>query len=400
MDRRTNAYPAGPHHRHQSSLQDIWPVEIPAMDDDTRTQAGIRMRHILQHCEVAAAIQQPRQGYNRPVLIRLTHDHARSDDSKTIFLSTFFEHLQLPLTGSITDSDVNFSDTKVEERFRKSVDAFADYLMDNFYLPLKTVANRTPQPSPMTHSALQRAQGSAFPEDVVGTPTRISTLRGECLLRDKHRCVISRKFDMNEGHKRHQATQGNATDDDGEPIMSNGVEHLEVAHILPHSLVDASADSLLDSTRKATLDILNMFDVGVVRMIEGVEIDRPFNAITLSMNHHLKFGSFQIFFEGPLSNQPPHTYRIDAFDDFIGRALGLPVTRTLHLTEDRNIDPPSPRLLAIHCAIGHILHLSGAGDYIDRIWRDAEEHGVRHDGSTDIRTLISWKLSECVGVQS
>ncbi|KAL8291067.1 hypothetical protein RB597_005569 [Gaeumannomyces tritici] len=370
------------------------------MDNNTRTQAGIRMGHILQHCEVAAANQQPQQGYNRPILVRLTHDHARSNDSKTIFLSTFFEHLQLPLTGSITDSDVNFSDTEVEERLRKSVDAFADYLMNNFYVPLKAVANQTPQSSPMTHSALQRAQGSALPENVVGTSTRISALRGECLLRDRHRCVISRKFDLREASKRHKAEPREAKDDDEKLIRLDDVEPLEVAHILPHSLVDASANSLVDSTRKTALDILNMFDVGIVRVIEGVEIDRPFNAITLSTKHHLYFGSFEIFFEGPLSNQPPHTYRIDAFDSFIGGISGLPVTRTLYLAKNRSIDPPSPRLLAIHCAIGHILHLSGAGEYIDRIWRDAEEYGVRQDGSTDIGTLIGWKLGGCVDVQS
>ncbi|KAL8412951.1 hypothetical protein RB596_009488 [Gaeumannomyces avenae] len=200
---------------------------------------------------------------------------------------------------------------------------------------------------------------------------------------------------MDEGCKRDRATRGNATDDDGKPITPtpDNIDHTRIAHILPHSLVNASAKSL-----KATLHILNMFDVGIVRIIKGVEIDRPFNAITVSWTHHCSFGSFEIFFEGPLSDQPPHTYRIDAFNSFMGAVLGLPVTRTLHLTADRNIDPPSPRLLAIHCAIGHILHLSGVGEYIDRIWRDAEEYGVRQDGSTDIGTLIGWKLGGCVGV--
>ncbi|KAI3335905.1 hypothetical protein F4824DRAFT_462853, partial [Ustulina deusta] len=39
----------------------------------------------------------------------------------------------------------------------------------------------------------------------------------------------------------------------------------------------------------------------------------------------------------------------------------LSVTRTLYPTPTRAIYPPSPRLLAIHHAIAHILHLSAAG---------------------------------------
>ncbi|KAL8359208.1 hypothetical protein RB598_007869 [Gaeumannomyces tritici] len=341
----------------------------PVMEEDTRTQANIRMRHILQHCE--AAIQQPQQGYNHPALVRLTHDYARSDDSKRLFLSSFFGHLDLPLAGGI-DPDIDFSDPQA-------------------------ASNRTPQPSPITHSAVQRAQGAALHQSGVGTPDRVSTLRGTCLVRDRHRCVISRKFDTVEGRKRREA--GDARDDDGLPIGPHDIRLLEVAHILPHSLVQAS-NSQLSTAQKAALDILNMFDMGVVHLIDGVEIDRPYNAITLSHEHHFDFGSFRIFFE-PVSNQP-HTYRIDAFDSFNRATLGLPVTRTLYLSENRTIDPPSPRLLAIHCAIGHILHLSGAGDYIDRIFYDAEEYGVRSDGSTQLGVLLSAKLNlvALVGAQS
>ncbi|KAL8282681.1 hypothetical protein RB600_005908 [Gaeumannomyces tritici] len=269
---------------------------------------------------------------------------------------------------------------------------------------MKSASNKTPQPSPITHSAVQRAQGSAaLPQSVAGTPDRISALRGTCLVRDRHRCVISRKFDTNEGQRRYRTAQaGIVRDDDGLPIGAHDFRHLEVAHILPHSLVKAPIDSLLDPARKITLDILNMFDVGVVHLIEGAEIDRPYNAITLSIDHRLKFGSFQLFFEPLSDQQPPHTHRIDAFDPFLRNILGLPVTRTLYLSDNRNIDPPSPRLFAIHCAIGHILHLSGAGNYIDQIFRDAEEYGIRSDGSTQLGTLLSLKLNstECIGVRS
>jgi hypothetical protein len=136
-----------------------------------------------------------------------------------------------------------------------------------------------------------------------------------------------------------------------------------------------------------------MFDVGVGYSIEGVEIDRPRNALTLAPGIHRWFGNFDIFFESVPDS--PHTYRIDSF--LPARAVRgiLPVTRTLHLIDTQTIDPPSPRLLAIHSAIAHILHLSAAGDYIDEILRDmerAEELGAQTDGSTDLGRLVYLRM--------
>ena len=72
----------------------------------------------------------------------------------------------------------------------------------------------------------------------------------------------------------------------------------------------------------------------------------------------------------------------------------LPVTRALYLTADHGIDPPSPRLLALHRAIGHILYLSGAGGYIDDVFRKLEDRIVRHDGSTPLGELVQLRMIE------
>lgn len=57
-----------------------------------------------------------------------------------------------------------------------------------------------------------------------------------------------------------------------------------------------------------------------------------------------------------------------------------PVTRTLFLSA--TIDPPLPRLFAIHAAVCKILYMSGAGYHCDDILRDVEEVAVRADGPT------------------
>ena len=66
---------------------------------------------------------------------------------------------------------------------------------------------------------------------------RISALRGACLTRDRHRCVVTRKFDRKEALKRIKTARGDACDDDGNQLARDrSFETLEVCHILPHSL--------------------------------------------------------------------------------------------------------------------------------------------------------------------
>ncbi|KAI5863961.1 hypothetical protein GGS23DRAFT_604889 [Durotheca rogersii] len=138
-----------------------------------------------------------------------------------------------------------------------------------------------------------------------------------------------------------------------------------------------------------------MFDVGVAELIQGPEIDRPRNAMTLTNYQHQLFGDFQVYFE-PVSGRY-HTYTIKTlYPEYLVPRAVFPITRELYLTPERTIEPPSPRLLAIHRAIAHILHLSAAGDYIDKIYRDLEERGVQADGSTPLDRFVSL----AIGVRS
>jgi len=224
-------------------------------------------------------------------------------------------------------------------------------------------------------------------QDFIGTPERLSTFREACLLRDRHRCVVSRAFDKAEAIARFR-NQGPAVDDHGNPLAGNTFAHVEVAHIIPYSLTK-SGDGRLDEAKQSAIIVLNMFDLGIVHLIEGTDMHRPYNGITLSLEMHKSFGQYNIFFD-PVPNSAPHTYRISTFLP-PGLEDSLPTTRTLfaHPT----IDPPSERLLALHRAVAHILHLSGAGDYIDKILRDMEDGVVRGDGSTELGVLVNLALT-------
>lgn len=132
-----------------------------------------------------------------------------------------------------------------------------------------------------------------------------------------------------------------------------------------------------------------MFDDGVVHLIEGTDIDRPYNAITLTHDLHQLWGNFEVFCE---DSNKPHTYRIDTIRSGILRQPIFPVQRTFYVTDTRTIDPPSSRLLAIHYAIAQILHLSAAGRYIDRVLEDLEHREVRADGSTELGYLTRLRI--------
>ncbi|KAK5988611.1 hypothetical protein PT974_10097 [Cladobotryum mycophilum] len=411
-DSDSSSATASPLHRHQASLEDVIRfVSEPPLSSQQREDYHGRLYQIIIHFEEAAENNpKPGQGseYNRTALVRYTYEYARCQESKDNFLRAFFGTMTHFLENT-QDFDLR-NDKKLEEDARFALNGFADQLFDNFFLPLQASARKTPQPSPATSSVIEGV-GGAY--NLAGTQDRIAVLRRDCLTRDHHRCVISRAFDRKVAIDRaRKFGQAQARDDDGVLLQGPGIRNdfatLEVAHILPHSLTKGRADSEVvnaqttmtvcsaanddqDLTKKAALSILNMFDSGVVPLIDGVDIDRPYNAITLTKELHEVFGSFKIHFE-PAQDQE-HTYTIDHFPPYFPlMGLALPVTRTLLVTSDRIIDPPKARLLALRSAIGHILHLSAAGDYIDRLFRDMEENDIREDGSTDMARILRLRL--------
>lgn len=133
-----------------------------------------------------------------------------------------------------------------------------------------------------------------------------------------------------------------------------------------------------------------MFDDGVVHLIENTDIDRPRNAITLTHDPHQPSGGFEVYFE-PTGNEP-HTYCIDSTRTGILRHRIFSVDRTLFLTDTRTIDPPSPRLLAIHAAIANILHMSAARDHIDSILWDLDQGEISVDGSTPLGHFTALRI--------
>jgi hypothetical protein len=72
---------------------------------------------------------------------------------------------------------------------------------------------------------------------VINIIQRLLNLRRDYLIRDRHRYIISYKFNIREGKERAKRDNNNIKDNDGQLLKYNreGAEFLEVVYILPHS---------------------------------------------------------------------------------------------------------------------------------------------------------------------
>lgn len=135
---------ASHHHRHQASLEGITNVSnlmdvsslVGVIDVSTEPPLGTRQRsvaedkfrRIIRHFNTS---DPDNHGpYNRARLIELTHEHALTERSRDNLLRTFFLAIALSIDD---DKDIDFSE------LRPKFFGFADYLMDNFFLPCETL---------------------------------------------------------------------------------------------------------------------------------------------------------------------------------------------------------------------------------------------------------------------
>lgn len=84
-------------------------------------------------------------------------------------------------------------------------------------------------------------------------------------------------------------------------------------------------------------------------------------------------------------------YRIGIVSNIFGtmstrQLRDFPTSRVVHLqAHDDRWPLPSPRLLALHTAIGSIWHASGMADYVEKFLRKVDSiQCLSKDGSTDV----------------
>jgi hypothetical protein len=118
-------------HRHQASLESIISFSNPQiLPPDQRSRAQQVFYLIVTHFDQTDDTRQ--YGYKRPLLVRYTHEYSLSDSSQDVFLRAFFDFLNL----DVTNEDLpDLSNVDVENQLHRDLNAFGDFLLDNFFLP-------------------------------------------------------------------------------------------------------------------------------------------------------------------------------------------------------------------------------------------------------------------------
>ncbi|KGQ02727.1 hypothetical protein BBAD15_g12055 [Beauveria bassiana D1-5] len=246
---------------------------------------------------------------------------------------------------------------------------------------------------------LHNAGAESIPRRVSGCPTRVPPGSVEPVVMYLDAIMLTMHVPYTLAEKRHcagearerETQEGKILDDEGDPLEDDNISYLEVAHILPHSLARVRSETEeLSESKKTALEILNMFDNNVAHLTNGVDVDQPHNAITLTLDLHRALRiSTSTARKSPTARIP---MKSGHFEELDSRKCCLSQGRCT--SADQSINPPAPVLLALHRAIGHILHLSGAGEHIDDIFRKLEDRMVQCDGSTLLAELVQLRMNE------
>ncbi|KAG8899708.1 peroxisomal assembly protein, partial [Tulasnella sp. 403] len=252
---------------------------------------------------------------------------------------------------------------------------------------VKVQGGRTSVPSSHDSAVAQYWGAHTLSATLEPTTRDRGLMKLNALKRDSYRCMVS-KLQDSQHFKKELGGFGMRT---------------EVAHILPFSLNTLKNDQMASefpllqlmvtylyaaqSLQKPRVwEIIEMFSRVRLDELDGQDINRLENILTLSSVIHREFGELNIWLKSV--EDKPHCYRLEMassvgemFPPIIMPAAGTVVEFTTSDLTDLPL--PDPRYLALHAACAQVAHASGAAKYIDELLRDMEDRTVlAEDGSS------------------
>ncbi|KAJ3831661.1 hypothetical protein F5878DRAFT_549262, partial [Lentinula raphanica] len=111
--------------------------------------------------------------------------------------------------------------------------------------------------------------------------------------------------------------------------------------------------------------------------INGNKVLSLFNVMTMESNMHDWFNHLTVYFE-----------TMDGMDCYHVMSMNAHIMTTFSTPDPMDLPIPSSKLLALHAACAKVIHLSGAGKYIEEIDDNEETIGVlaSNGGSSEILT--------------
>lgn len=96
------------------------------MTADRRSHVEKRLGELLEYMGNDDSVKLCTK-YRRDLLIRSTYEYSLSDTSKDKFLRYFFKYIELDMDDT--------EDIELDTDLLETLKSFADFLVDNFYLP-------------------------------------------------------------------------------------------------------------------------------------------------------------------------------------------------------------------------------------------------------------------------
>lgn len=208
-----------------------------------------------------------------------------------------------------------------------------------------------------------------------GPPAREVRLKKDCLDRDSLRCVVTGFYDEDSRRDKN--------------ITGPGIRaaYTNCTPIFPFALT-----TWKDEHEKRAKDIVWS---NLTRYFPSIENQLHFtrksindtrNAMTMSLNLHLSFGSFDFAFE---ETSRRYTYTLKNYKPWVLDDLPEQVTFTCHNSESP-FALPSSGLLKVHAALANIFHASGAARSIEKAVQNLEDIEIlARDGSTDLSAALA-----------
>jgi len=251
----------------------------------------------------------------------------------------------------------------------------------NFYIrSFKMYKGRTPAPSNHASRPSFDTRKAMIKGMLVQAPQNHQQAKANALVRDGFRCVISGVYDWDsvEGNKE----LGMEVERDAYVVTGT----TQCAHIFPEStnanIYGSNAQADKHEYASGVWAVMERFGSRQTLIeLNGSEIHRLENILTLDPSVHTLFDKLQLWLEHVASG-PPNTYRLCSLPSF---RVDPRWKRTVTFTtpDPVKLPVPSPWYLDLHAACCRVAHLSGAGECIDKILRDMEDIQVlSQDGAS------------------
>ncbi|KAJ5559343.1 hypothetical protein N7535_009571 [Penicillium sp. DV-2018c] len=301
---------------------------------------------------------------------RLDKYQSLNDDDDTVhFLRSVFRFLptrgQARLANDVEDCD---DDSQLLQ--------LAKHLDTTLLKPMLATGGTTPAITPSPLPGVEDSIEDLPSLQVDSATLRLSKTRRICLQRDNYQCVVTKAWE----HEHN-------------PIVNLPPDaltaDLEAAHIIPFALGSFREDERLrhgyiwQCLYRYFPTIRDLFHRG------GEDVNCIDNVMMMASPLHREFGRFSFVLE---ETSVSGRYRVKIFSRFRTFYQSIMPDFTRIASHDPRYPAPHSSLLAVHAAVGNILHATGHGELIAKTMQHLGGNGMHalaNDGSTNVEELLS-----------